>query len=85
MNESFVQDSAFVRPATKSLPKGYIGGVEAAVLSSGWSLEFTGVDEVSVIVPEGVIPGDEVVVLVELEEAQSRDDVTIAVAAVVQR
>ena len=85
LNESFVQDSAFVRPATKSLPKVYIGGVEAAVLSSGWSLEFTGVDEVSVIVPEGVIPGDEVVVLVELEEAQSRDDVTIAVAAVVQR
>ena len=84
LNESFVQDSAFVRPPTKSLPKVYIGGVEAPVLSSGWSLEFTGVDEVSVIVPKGVIPGDEVAVLVELEGAQSRDDVTIAVAAVVQ-
>ena len=80
LNKSFVQDSAFVRPPTKSLPKVYIGEVEAQVLSSGWSLEFTGVDEVSVIVPEGVNPGDEVVVLVELEGARSREDVTIAVA-----
>ncbi len=80
LNESFVQEGAFVRPPTKSLPKVYIGGIEAQVLSSGWSLEFTGVDEVSVIVPEGVDPGDEVGVLVELEGARSRDDVTIAVA-----
>ena len=80
LNESFVREGAFVRPPTKSLPKVYIGGIEAQVLSSGWSLEFTGVDEVSVIVPEGVNPGDEVAVLVELEGARSREDVTIAVA-----
>ncbi len=80
LNESFVQEGAFVRPPTKSLPKVYIGGIEAQVLSSGWSLEFTGVDEVSVIVPEGVNPGDEVAVWVELEGARSREDVTIAVA-----
>lgn len=56
-----------------------VGGAEAQVLFAGLTPEFVGLYQINIIVPFGVVPGDEVPVVVTQGGVTSRTDVTIAV------
>jgi len=56
-----------------------VGGAEAQVLFAGLTPEFVGLYQINIIVPFGVVPGDEVPVVVTQGGLSSRSDVTIAV------
>ncbi len=59
-----------------------IGGVvvpEEDVLFSGLSVEFVGLNVISIRVPGGVAPGNAVPIVIRMDELESRRDVTIAV------
>lgn len=62
----------------KPLPKLMIGGVEADVQFSGLTPDFTGLYQVNAIVPEGVLPGDAVEVILSIA-GQTSPPVTMAV------
>lgn len=56
-----------------------VGGAEAQVLFAGLTPEFVGLYQINIIVPFGVVPGDDVPVVVTQGGLSSRTDVTIAV------
>jgi|GEM_PF-3196199 len=56
-----------------------VGGAEAQVLFAGLTPEFVGLYQINIIIPFGVVPGDEVPVVVTQGGVTSRADVTIAV------
>ncbi len=72
--------------ATKTV-RVFIGGVEAQILGGGFlQPTFVALNQINVLVPEGVTPGDEVPIIIEVEcdpetVFRSRADVTIAVVA----
>jgi uncharacterized protein (TIGR03437 family) len=78
---SFDLDGNFVRRDTVQQPTVLIGGVEAPLVFSGLSPEFVGVFQNNATVPDGVTPGGEVPLVIEIGGVSSRDDVTMAVAA----
>jgi len=78
-DNSLDESGAYVRRDTAFTVRVLIGGQEAQVLFSGSSPQFVGVNQVNVIVPEGVEPGTEVTLILEVNGVQSRTDVTIAV------
>ena len=76
---SFDDTGAFVRRDTVALPRVFVGDQEAEVVFSGMSPEFVGVYQLNIVMPEGVTPGDQVTLVIEVEGKRSRGDVTIAV------
>ena len=82
-------------PATGDIPMGdlpfttkevrvFIGGVQATVLASVLNPEFVGLNQINAFVPDGVTPGDEVPIVIEVEcddgtILRTREDATIAV------
>lgn len=78
-DNSLDESGAYVRRDTAFAVRVFIGGQEAQVLFSGSSPQFVGVNQVNVIVPEGVEPGTEVTIVLEVNGLPSRSDVTIAV------
>ena len=82
-------------PVTGDIPRGelpfvtkevrvFIGGIQATVLASVLNLDFVGLNQINAFVPEGVTPGDEVPIVIEVEcedgtILRSREDATIAV------
>ena len=75
--------------ATGALPSGLahaittpvvlIGGVSAHVDFAGLSPQFPGVNQVNVVIPAGVAPGDAVPLQLQLGGITTTDRVTIAV------
>lgn len=78
---SFDMEGNFVRRDTVQQPTVLIGGVEAPLVFSGLSPEFVGVFQINATVPDGVAPGDQVPLVIEIGGLSSRDDVTMAVGA----
>lgn len=78
-DNSLDESGAFIRRDTAFPTRVLIGGQEAEVFFSGASPQFVGVNQVNVAVPEGVEPGAEVPLILEVNGVQSRADVTIAV------
>jgi uncharacterized protein (TIGR03437 family) len=66
---------------TVNAPVVLVGGREAAVQFSGLAPEFVGVNQLNIIVPDGVTPGDAVPLQVRMGDITSTDQVTIAVRA----
>ena len=79
-DDSLDEDGNFVQRNTVTLPRVFIGGVEAQVVFSGLSPQFPGVYQLNVIVGDGTPVGDAVSLVIEIGGVRSRDDVTIAVA-----
>lgn len=89
-NNSLDENGAFVQRDTAVAPRVFVGGQEAQVAFSGASPEFVGVYQVNIVaVPQGVVPGTAVPLVIQMGEVRSREDVTIAVtpaqAAVVEQ
>ena len=64
----------------------FIGGVEAQVLGAVLQPENVGLNQINAVVPEGVTPGNELPIVIEVDcgdgkVLRSREDVTIAVRA----
>ena len=75
-------------PVTTKTVRVFVGGVEAQVLGSA-VLQPTsvGLNQINIVIPDGVTPGDAVPIVIEVEcpdgtKIRSREDVTIAVRAV---
>ena len=65
---------------TTTTPVVLIGGVQAAVAFSGLSPEFPGVNQINVVVPQGVTPGNTVPLQLQVGGITTTDQVTIAVS-----
>ena len=66
---------------TTTQPVVTIGGVvvpEEDMLFSGLSVEFVGLNVISIRVPAGVAPGNAVPIVIRMDELESRGDVTLA-------
>ncbi len=59
--------------------KVFIGGVEAPVDFAGLAPQFVGLFQINAFIPQGVVPGPQVPVVIEQDGVRSRGDVTIAV------
>ncbi len=59
--------------------KVFIGGREAQVDFAGLAPQFVGLYQINVFIPQGVVPGPQVPVVLEQDGFRSREDVTIAV------
>ena len=57
----------------------YIGNAKAEVAFSGLTPQFPGVNQLNVIIPLGVVPGDAVPIRIEQGGVTSQDNVVIAV------
>ena len=73
-------------PVTNKTVRVFVGGVEAQVLGSVLQPTSVGLNQINIIVPNGVTPGDAVPIVIEVEcpdgtKLRSREDVTIAVRA----
>ncbi len=64
---------------TTTAPAVLIGGREAQVLFSGLAPQFPGVNQLNVVVPEGVAPGNAVPLQLRVAGITTTDQVTIAV------
>jgi uncharacterized protein (TIGR03437 family) len=64
---------------TLTTPTVLIGGVPAQVQFSGLSPDFPGVNQLNVVVPEGVSPGDALPLQIQLGDITTTDQVTIAI------
>jgi uncharacterized protein (TIGR03437 family) len=64
---------------TNVTPSILIGGVQAKVLFSGLTPQFTGVNQVNVIVPSGVTAGDAVPIQIQEGSITTSNQVTIAI------
>jgi uncharacterized protein (TIGR03437 family) len=62
------------------MPVVLIGGVQAQVAFSGLSPEFPGVNQINVVVPQGVTPGNAVPLQLQVGGITSTDQVTIAIS-----
>jgi uncharacterized protein (TIGR03437 family) len=65
---------------TTTVPVVLIGGVQAQVAFAGLSPEFPGVNQINVVVPQGVTPGDKVPLQLQAGGITSTDKVTIAIS-----
>ena len=64
----------------------FVGGVEAQVLGAALQPTSVGLNQINILIPDGVTPGDAVPIVIEVEcpdgtKLRSREDVTIAVRA----
>lgn len=64
---------------TVTTPVVLIGGVQAQVLFSGLAPQFVGINQLNIVVPAGVPPGDAVPLQIQMDGVTSSDQVTIAV------
>lgn len=64
---------------TNVTPSVTIGGVQAQVLFSGLTPQFTGVNQVNIVVPAGVTPGDKVPIQILANSILTSNQVTIAI------
>jgi uncharacterized protein (TIGR03437 family) len=64
---------------TNVTPTVMIGGVQAQVLFSGLTPQFTGVNQVNIVVPTGVIPGSTVPIQIMANSILTSNQVTIAI------
>jgi uncharacterized protein (TIGR03437 family) len=62
-------------------PTVLIGGRPATVLYAGLSPEFVGVNQLNVVIPQGVTPGDAVPVRIMVGGSISREQVTMSISA----
>jgi uncharacterized protein (TIGR03437 family) len=60
-------------------PRVFVGNAEAQVLFAGLTPQYVGLYQINIVIPEGVIPGNQVPVRIEQGGVMSRADVTIAV------
>ncbi len=73
-------------PVTEKIVRVFVGGVEAQVLGAVLQPTSVGLNQINIIIPAGITPGDTVPILIEVEcpdgtKLRSREDVTIAVRA----
>lgn len=73
-------------PVTDKIVRVFVGGEEAQVLGAVLQSSSVGLNQVNIIVPAGVTPGDAVPIVIEVEcpdgtKVRSREDATIAVRA----
>ena len=73
-------------PLTDKIVRVFVGGVEAQVLAAVLQPTSVGLNQINIVVPAGVTPGDAVPIVIEVEcpdgtKIRSREDVTIAVRA----
>lgn len=71
-------------PRTTKTVRVFIGGVEATTLIPFLQQTSVGLNQINMVVPDGVTPGDEVLIVIEIEcddgtIVRSREDATIAV------
>jgi uncharacterized protein (TIGR03437 family) len=64
---------------TNVTPAVMIGGVQAQVLFSGLTPQFTGVNQVNIVVPSGVTPGSNVPIQILANSILTSNQVTIAI------
>jgi uncharacterized protein (TIGR03437 family) len=64
---------------TTTMPTVLIGGVQAQVLFSGLAPQFVGVNQLSIIVPQGIQPGNAVPLQIQIGGITTSNQVTIAV------
>jgi uncharacterized protein (TIGR03437 family) len=57
----------------------FVGEAEAAVLFAGLAPQFVALYQINIVVPQGIVPGNEVPVRIQQGGIMSRADVTIAV------
>jgi mannan endo-1,4-beta-mannosidase len=67
--------------STLNVPTVLIGGIPAQVVFSGLSPQFVGVNQINVVVPTGVTPGNGVSLQIQIGSLTTSSNVTIAVAA----
>jgi uncharacterized protein (TIGR03437 family) len=65
--------------STITIPVVMIGGVSAQVAFSGLSPQFVGVNQVNVVVPAGVTPGNAVPLQISVGGLTSTNQVTMAI------
>ena len=73
-------------PVVDKAVRVYVGGEEAQVLAAVMQPDNVGLNQINIIIPDGVTPGDAVTTVIEVEcpdgtKLRSREDVTIAVRA----
>jgi len=71
-------------PFTDKTVRVFVGGVEAQVLGAVLQPTSVGLNQINIVIPAGVTPGDAVPIVIEVEcedgtKIRSREDVTIAV------
>ena len=71
-------------PFTDKTVRVFVGGVEAQVLGAVLQPTSVGLNQINIVIPAGVTPGDAVPIIIEVEcddgtKIRSREDVTIAV------
>jgi uncharacterized protein (TIGR03437 family) len=71
-------------PFTDKTVRVFVGGVEAQVLGAVLQPTSVGLNQINIVIPAGVTPGDGVPIIIEVEcddgtKIRSREDVTIAV------
>jgi uncharacterized protein (TIGR03437 family) len=64
---------------TNVTPTVMIGGVQAQVLFSGLTPQFTGVNQVNIVVPSGVTPGNTVPIQIMANSILTTNQVTVAI------
>jgi uncharacterized protein (TIGR03437 family) len=64
---------------TNVTPTVTIGGIQAQVLFSGLTPQFTGVNQVNIVVPAGVTPGNNVPIQIQANSITTSNQVTIAI------
>jgi uncharacterized protein (TIGR03437 family) len=64
---------------TNVTPTVMIGGVQATVLFSGLTPQFTGVNQVNITVPSGITPGNAVPIQIQANSITSPNSVTLAI------
>jgi uncharacterized protein (TIGR03437 family) len=62
-------------------PTVLVGGVPAQVLFSGLTPQFTGVNQINIVIPTGVTPGDSVPLQIQEGSTTTPNQVTIAIRA----
>jgi uncharacterized protein (TIGR03437 family) len=65
--------------STNVTPTVMIGGVQAQVLFSGLTPQFTGVNQVNIVVPAGVTPGNNVPIQIQANSILTSNQVTVAI------
>ena len=73
-------------PFADKTVRAFVGGVEAQVLGAALQPTSVGLNQINILIPDGVKPGDAVPIVIEVEcpdgtKLRSREDVTIAVRA----
>ena len=73
-------------PVTDKTVRVFVGGVEAQVLGAVLQPTSVGLNQINIIIPAGVTPGDAVPIVIEVEcpdgtKLRSREDATIALRA----